>query len=984
MSALLTGDGSGVLGDAELAHIIVNEMFQLVGILDAQGINLQSNRTSLEAAGLSREEVIGRPFWLTAWWPPETREEVKAAVQRAGSGEFVRYEVGIHGRPGEGQLFLDFSLKPVKDETGAVRYIIAEGRDITAKKQAEAEVARKNDELRTLYERLKDLDQAKSQFFANVSHELRTPLALILARTERLGESAEGTKLAESARDVQEIERHARSLLTRVNDLLDLAKLDESQLQLDYAEVDLAALMRLVASSFESLAVDRNIGFHVQTPEQLLAAVDSDKVERILMNLLANAFKFTPAGVVRCSLTKLAERAVLRVADSGPGVAPQHHGAIFERFFQVEGGSTRRFGGVGLGLSLVRDFALLHGGSASVADAPEGGAEFTIELPLQPAKERGVSVAPPRSTSRSAPLLPTELQVSRTESRRDFSIAEADDGRALVLLVEDNPDMRRYLAELLAKTYRVVTASDGQEGVEKAAALCPDLVLTDVMMPKLSGDELLRALRAVPALDGVPVVIMTAKADEELRVKLLREGAQDYLTKPVAAQELSARLGNLIAIRRTRAVLEKELQGRTGTLETLARELGARKRELSATLAELELRERQLRQTQKMEAIGNLAAGVAHDFNNLLTVILGSCALLDSDLGPDPVARESLQAIDAAGVRAARLTGQLLAFSRQQVMALQVVNLDEVICSMHSMLSRLIGENLDFRVAAASRLGMVKVDRSQIEQVILNLVVNARDAMPQGGSLTIATANVDSNVELVVTDTGLGMDEETRQRIFDPFFTTKAHSKGTGLGLSTVFGIVKQSGGEIEVKSQPGRGATFTIRLPRTDEVAPVETVGPVRSSPRGCETILLVEDDEHVRASVRRILERSGYEVLVARSGTEALSLQQEFSGTIQLLLTDVVMPGMTGVELADSIAATRPHIKLLFMSGYTSDIALHPGVSGSASSGSVSSGSVSSGSVSSGSVSSGSVSEFLQKPITPELLTRKVRDILDLPVRP
>ncbi len=956
-------------GGAELAYIIVNEMFQLVGILDARGINLQSNRTSLEAAGLSREDVIGRPFWETAWWPAETRAEVKAAVERAGSGEFVRYEVGIHGRPGEGRLFLDFSLKPVRDEAGAVRYIIAEGRDITAKKQAEAEVVRKNDELRTLYVRLQDLDRAKSQFFANVSHELRTPLALILARTERLGRGDLGSTPS-AQRDVEEIERHARSLLTQVTDLLDLAKLDERQLQLQSAETDLAALVRLVASSFESLAADRGLSFIVEAPERLSALVDPHKIERILMNLLANAFKFTREGTVRCSLTLAADRILLRVADSGPGVAVEHRAAIFERFFQVDGGSTRRVGGVGLGLALVRDLAILHGGTANVADAAEGGVEFTIELPLQAATPVGTGTSQPRWRLEAPPALPAGLVVREPEPGRDFSTAPADDGRALVLLVEDNVDMSRFLAEVLAEEYRVVTAGDGQEGLEKAVALRPDLILSDVMMPRLSGDELLRAVRAMPELQPVPVVILTAKDDDELRVKLLREGAQDFVTKPIASRELLARVGNLIQMRRARRVLEAELQGRSGTLEALALELGVHKRQLAATLAALEKTESQLRQTQKMEAIGCLAAGVAHDFNNLLTVILGSCAVLDSDLAAEPVAREAVQAIEQAGIRAVGLTSQLLAFSRQQVLAPQVVDLNDVILRMHAMLSRLIGADVEFTVNAAPDLGLVKVDPSQLEQVILNLVVNARDAMPNGGILQIATANVSvaevtgagspeeraaaESVELAISDNGVGMDETTRRRLFEPFFTTKDPGKGTGLGLSTVFGIVKQSGGDVEVSSESGRGATFRIRLPRSYEPAPGEAVRRREAASGGSETILLAEDDEQVRVLVRKILEKCGYTVLAARSGLEALDLQQRFSGPIQLLLTDVVMPAMSGPELARRIVVERPGIKLLFMSGYTDDAALHQGVRVSA-------------------------LAFLQKPLAPRSLAQKVREVLD-----
>jgi len=539
-----------------------------------------------------------------------------------------------------------------------------------------------------------------------------------------------------------------------------------------------------------------------------------------------------------------------------------------------------------------------------------------------------------------------------------------------VLIVEDNVDMSRFVAEVLAEEYRVVTAGDGQEGLEKAMALRPDLILSDVMMPRLSGDELLRAVRAAPELQAVPVVILSAKEDDELRIKLLREGAQDFVTKPIASRELLARVGNLIDMRRARQVLEAELQGRSGTLEALARELAAHKRQLAATLVALEKTESQLRQTQKMEAIGCLAAGVAHDFNNLLTVILGSCAFLDSDLAAEPAARESVQAIEQAGVRAARLTSQLLAFSRQQVLAPQIVDLNDIILRMHAMLSRLIGADVEFTVKSAPDLGLVKVDPSQLEQVILNLVVNARDAMPGGGILQVSTANVSGAeeagagsseksapteyVELAISDNGVGMDETTRQRLFEPFFTTKDPGKGTGLGLSTVFGIVKQSGGDIEVSSESGRGATFRVRLPRSYETAPGEPLRRSQAASGGSETILLAEDDDQVRALVRKVLEKCGYTVLAARSGLEALDLQRSFSGPIQLLLTDVIMPALSGAELARRITVARPSIKILFMSGYTGDTALHNGELVSA-------------------------FAFLQKPLAPLSLARKVRELLD-----
>jgi CheY-like chemotaxis protein len=373
-----------------------------------------------------------------------------------------------------------------------------------------------------------------------------------------------------------------------------------------------------------------------------------------------------------------------------------------------------------------------------------------------------------------------------------------------------------------------------------------------------------------------------------------------------------------------------------------------------------------------MEAIGQLAGGVAHDFNNVLTIVSGYSQLLLSQTDLNEAARDKIHEISQAGERAASLTRQLLAFGRRQVLEPKVLDINALVTGTEKMLRHTIGEDIDLGTALDPQLARVTADPGQIEQIILNLAVNARDAMPQGGKLTIETANVEldesytrthatakpgSYVMLAVSDTGCGMTPEVMHRAFEPFFTTKDPGKGTGLGLATVYGIVQQSGGHIGLYSELGRGTILKVYLPRTEAEAPsVESWQETRVLPAGSETVLLVEDDDSVRALSRSVLEMSGYTVLEASGGREALSVCEQHSGPIQIVVTDVVMPEMGGRILAQQVSALRPGIKVLYVSGYTDDTVIRHGV-----------------------LEAGAA--FLQKPFTPVALANKVRDVLDKP---
>ena len=459
--------------------------------------------------------------------------------------------------------------------------------------------------------------------------------------------------------------------------------------------------------------------------------------------------------------------------------------------------------------------------------------------------------------------------------------------------------------------------------------------------------------------------------EEALKLNLARTVAPEYLTevremlqRKLAGDRVTAYEMEIIAKDGRRVTVEANTKlvyqdGVAIGVQGIARDITERKQ-----------LEDQLRQSQKMEAIGQLAGGVAHDFNNLLTAINGYSSLaLQRMNGNDPI-RGYLEEIKKAGDRAANLTRQLLAFGRKQILQPLALNLNGVVKDMNNMLRRLIGEDIVLAAKLDPALKKIKADPGQIEQVLVNLVVNARDAMPQGGNLTIETANVELREEytskhvgvrpgnyamLAISDTGVGMNEETQARIFDPFFTTKEKDKGTGLGLSTVYGIVKQSGGNIWVYSEPGHGTTFKIYLPQIESpAAQTEIETKEEDAPRGSETILLVEDEDVVRGLARQILEQAGYHVLEARGGEEAVHLSTEHSGAIDLLLTDVVMPKASGKEIANLITSIRPDLRVLFMSGYTDEAIVHHGV-----------------------LDSGV--EFIQKPFTPASLARKVREVLE-----
>jgi signal transduction histidine kinase len=653
--------------------------------------------------------------------------------------------------------------------------------------EASRQIKEAHAELSRLYARLQELDVLKSQFFANVSHELRTPLALILGPVEQLlaGKLSDGMR-----QTLGGVARSARILFERVNDLLDASKLEAGKMQLDYSNVDLGELVRLVASQFETLAADHGLKLAIDA-SALAAQADVVKVQRVLMNLLSNAIKFTPAGgTIRCALSTRGERALIQVADSGPGISVEDRDAVFERFVQLDGGSTRRFGGTGLGLAIARDLVQLHGGALSVTDAPEGGALFIAEIPI--AAPSGVDVG-------DAPAIDlTPAAGGGPDDRSEPAAFDADDRRPLVLVVEDNPELNRFICGSLSETYRVVSAHDGLDGLAKAESIRPDIILSDVMMPNLGGDELVRRLRANRALDDVPIVMLTAKADDAVRVDLLRVGANDYVMKPFSVEELRARVRNLVDSRTAKL-----------RLETLAADVRRAHDEIRAATA------------RKSEFLANMS----HEVRTPLNAIIGFAELLHDGVVP----RESTEAVDFLGdiLKSGRhlllLINDVLDLSKVEAgkLELEPVRLrvtdvvDEVIAILHATAA---SRRVQISTAISESADDVTLDPKRLKQLLFNYLSNAIKFTPRDGRITVRVFSPGTDrIRIEVEDTGVGIAASDLTRLFVEFQQTRegTEREGTGLGLALTKRIVEVQGGSVGATSVPGMGSIFYAELPR-------------------------------------------------------------------------------------------------------------------------------------------------------------------------
>jgi PAS domain S-box-containing protein len=940
----LAADDTGEVRRQKLARIILDAMYQFLGLLDVDGTVLEINRAALEGAGICLESVIGKPFWEARWWAlsEDARNRVRSMVEQARSGEFVRCDIEIYGDlQGKKTIFVDFSLTPIRDDEGRVAYLLPEGRNITEKIAIEAELTRKNGELQLALEKLREIDGFKTKFFANVSHELRTPLALILGPVDQLLIEAKDSDERERFR-LKTIKRNAQSLLQQVNDLLDLARIDAQQMPLAYVCANVVALLRDVAASFAAAAEERSISLLIEGVNELYADVDRAKFARILANLLSNAFKFTPAGGrICCSIERVANRRfLLSVQDNGPGVPPKMKEQIFSRFTQGQDGLSGN--GSGLGLNIVKEFVELHSGTVVVLDAPGGGAVFQVEMPMRAPK--GVFVRESNEEVASSSYRSVDFLGPQSQPLRDHKL-----GNSRILVVEDNPDLRHFLYDVLIDDYNVTLAANGAIALSLALETPPDLVITDLMMPHFDGEKFVRELRASGRFPNVPVLVLSARADDALRETLLEELVQDYMTKPFSPQELRARVRNLVMVKRTVDILQKELNSQASDVCELTAGLVASRKSLQDGLVALQISERrwlglykntavgialadregrilkanpalqemlgydeseivgvsfiditeesqramtkrsvhglfdgvidnyhvqkryekrnggflwanvsvslipavdregprlavivedvtsrkqaesalaatqaELARVSRFTTMGELVASIAHEVNQPLSAIVTNSQAALRWLARDtPDLHEVVAALNRVN-RDASLAGDVIArirnflsmggIKREPVQVWRIV--DDLLLMLQAVL---LESEVQVNVRIAPGLPELQADPVQLQQVLLNLVINAIDAMRdqprRDRILTISvTADMVEGALFSVRDTGPGISPSLEAKIFDALFSTK--SNGLGMGLAISRSIIENHGGRLRLEAAGGTGANFIFNLP--------------------------------------------------------------------------------------------------------------------------------------------------------------------------
>ena len=680
-------------------------------------------------------------------------------------------------------------------------------------------------DLSLAHSQLRAQAERKTQSFANVSHELRTPLTLILGPLQSLREASELS--AEQRASLAMIERNAQLLLGHVNDLLELTRADAVGVTLTRKATDVVLLLSLLTDGFRSLAAELGIRFDVRLPSSVAPVfVDPEKVERIAMNLLANAFKFTPKGGQVAFFSEIAATPEgtdlcpeLRIAvdDTGPGVRAQDRELVFERFQQLDAKPNRAFGGTGLGLAIVKHFVAACSGSVWIEDSTLGGARFVVRLPAEPVD------APHDSEREGFPQSgnSAEMLALRPSGAPPFEVPIGD--LPLVLVVEDNPDMNSFVCTSLSGEFRVVPAFDGEQALSRLETLSPDLIITDFMMPRMSGTEFVRALRGRPTFADIPVLVLTARDDIDLRIRALSDGVQDWLAKPFTVRELLARARNLVSARRARTILRAELASREFDVGALAAQLADRKRRLESLLESLSHALEQAEVASRFKT--SLLRLVSHELRTPLGALQLQLERLSGEhRGPLNEAQQQLVVRMRRSL--SRLTDtiqSLLEYARIESgrlhLCIETFDIFELARSViDDFMPQAESKGLELRLVASEGHARIDTDARLTRLVLVNLVANALQATEQG-AVVVSIELRDQRCELKVEDTGPGIEPGRQTSIFEPFFQGESvghreYSRGAGLGLSLVKEMLQALAGTIELKSELGVGSTFRVSIP--------------------------------------------------------------------------------------------------------------------------------------------------------------------------